>query len=194
MKVPLLIQFTGAQSTGKTTLLKAYAERYPVKVIGEISRRLQSQNIITNIDVQADSQTQMFLNAELIYEYFNKLGQNKPGEVIIAERSPICCLAYARHLKEPSDYMLKYTEKFVKSCIHRADVYIETVYFPLTFKFVTDGVRNEKSRDSINAEILQVLKEFKIPYTSLIYDNIDDRVEHLHSRINYINKVYEEII
>lgn len=176
-KESLFIQLTGAQSTGKTTLLNKVSENLnlpkwiPFITISEISRSVHRS--LGKVDVNANDYTQMCLNAELLLRRKVILDNNRYNSVIIADRSPICCLSYARHLENPSSYMLDFTESLVKCSRDN----IITLYLPPLIPFVSDEIRNKDSRYTIDLEVRNILSEFDYNYQTLNSADLQIRVD-----------------
>jgi thymidylate kinase len=191
---PLLIQFTGAQSTGKTTFAKElvrFLECSGVQVhwISEISRNFKKQGVIENIDIEADSLTQFILNDELLLQYFKYYTESNDREIIITERSPICCLAYGTLLKNQTSlhsFVLEQNRRLLH--ILRKLENIKTIYFPLAIPFEDDGIRIEESRTNIDLEIQYILNSFGIKHFVL---HLGDLRMQLVSVLDYIGYKYD---
>jgi nicotinamide riboside kinase len=185
---PILIQFTGAQSTGKTTLVKELQKLYGGKAsfIGEASRTLKAKKGIAEVDVQANSDIQIILNSELMLQYIEKLDSH-PKSIIIAERTPICCLAYGRYVKTTDShmYMLEQTERLIVAQQLRSDIKTLTFYCPLLDSFEEDGFRYKESQEMIDHMIKSILNEFNIVHYILPLTS----VKH---RIKFVQKIIEE--
>jgi len=188
--VPILLQFTGAQSTGKTTLIKALQEKYTnnVNIIGEASRKLVSVGAVDNIDVLANSDTQIILNSELMLQYLEDL-HNRTNLLTVAERTPICCLAYGKHVLPTSSfsYMLQQLDRMVIAQKLRSDIQLITFYCPLLDSFEDDGFRYQQSQKMIDEEIKSILELYNFSYITLPVMNIADRLQ-------FIEKILEKYI
>jgi len=178
---PTVIQFTGAQSTGKSSVLKELKARYSeIQCIGEVSRTLLAKQEITALDISSSSTEQMLINAELLYQYYERL--KDPYRIIIAERSAICCLAYARLLNSPTFYMLDFTERFLKATLDRKEHDLFTFYFPVSF-FIEDGIRNKESAEKVDKEIQKILQEFQIPHYIVPLGSIEQRTDFVKDTV-----------
>lgn len=183
----LFIQFTGAQSTGKTTLINSLLESeilrfYKIHPIQEVSRTLLSKKQINFLDVNAEDFDQLKISANLLLEYYSSNFIQK--DIIISERSPICNLAYTRHLKNPSNYIIEFAEKVVLSLDKR----IKTFYFPPSIAYQDDNVRNKDSRNIIDEEIQNIIKEYNIPVIN-VPNELNERIKLLTDTI--INEIKE---
>lgn len=189
----LFIQFTGTQSTGKTTLADAIQKNFSLLGIkflriSEISRSLQQSGVIKQIDTDASLVTQMVLNAELLLKYLEAITLNPVKTLILADRSPICCLGYARNLLTGfqdtvfRDYVINFTQRFV-DWSRRYQLNLRTVYFPPVIPFHSDGIRKFDSREQIDNEIQNILNEFSILPISLNDTSFTSRFDYLNTFI-----------
>jgi len=161
---PLLLQFTGAQNTGKSTLVDTLLQKYNGEKIGEISRTMRAQNLISDVDINASLLDQIMLNSELIYQYYNKILNVADDSLIIAERSPYCCLGYFDNLSSavtPAmvDYVHSYLDRFLQATFASKRVTVVTVFLPVSSEipFKEDGVRVKASQDAVNRSIRSYL-------------------------------------
>lgn len=179
----LLIQFTGAQSVGKTTLVNYLLEQYPGAVkIGEVTRNLKQWGAIDKADILASSDGQMRINAELLLQYTKAI--NDQPEMVIAERTPICCLAYAAHIDQVDKHTLDYTSRMIQTLYHIKDYIVITIYIPPTIPFVEDSIRNKESRVLIDNTIKSILQDFSIEHIVMQASDLELRKQALHAIIN----------
>ena len=174
-----LIQFTGAQSTGKSTLAwmsinKLQGIGRTVSFIGETSRTLKKNDIITDLDIKASIVDQLLINGELLVQFFERLNLARDQEIIVAERTAFCCLAYANELvknnySEGADYMLNHTLRFERAArsLANADTRVLTFYCPPNIEFVADGIRHTESQAVIDSNIKGILNLDKVPYITV---------------------------
>lgn len=188
---PLLIQFTGSQGTGKTTLVDAFLRKYEGQKIGEITRIFKAENLISGSDVYASYIDQMMLNTELLYQYFDKIGKAEKDSLIIAERSPICCWGYFENLQTPMtmkviQYIEIFLRKFIESLENRNDIDVLTIYVPLhsSIPFKEDGFRLEESRKDVDTSIFEFFDtEVKGNKFCLNEALLENRIEELENKI-----------
>ncbi len=170
---PLLIQFTGTQNTGKSTLVDTFLKKYRGEKIGEISRVMHGRNIVSDIDINASLLDQIILNSELMYQYYDKINNAEENSLIIAERSPFCCLGYFDNLScdiasEMKEYVHDYLNRFIYSTLNSNKITLVTIYIPIdeNIKFEEDGIRRKDSQYKVDLTIRKyVLGKF-------IYDTI----------------------
>jgi len=180
-----IILFTGAGSTGKTTMLKAlethFSKQFKVSVISEFIRTLIDRKVLDKVDIGADNNNQVIITAELMCRFFEKI-LNK-GQLIIAERSPVDTLAYSRHRKDSTQYVNELNERFLKVIYGFKGVKIITFYFPPILPFEEDGVRNKEGQKIIDMEICKILEEFNIDYITVSNPNFVDRFNFIKDKI-----------
>lgn len=185
-----LIQFTGAQSTGKSTVALALLDKFPGQsiFIGETTRRLKELGVLGLYDVEAGVNEQMLINAELMYQMYYGLGLQSINWNI-AERSAICCLAYARQIQKTVDtpaynHMIDFTERFLRASVYRTDVQLFTFFFDIDdLTFTDDAFRLKYSRERVNNEIKSILTEFKIPHIVVPAGTIAQRTNFIYNTV-----------
>lgn len=157
------IFFTGAQGTGKTTLMSSIPDTY--NKIQNITRStIVNNGLAYNKDGNDESQKAIF---SAYLEEFNK----HEKEFCISERSLIDVLAYTLFqgsIGKCSGETIRYQENVIKEYVqnHCTDLYI---YFPIEFDVVDDGTRStdEKYRKAIDYYIKDELKRLDVDYTTI---------------------------
>ena len=167
--------FTGAQSTGKSTILNHFKEQgYPT--ITEVVRNLAEQGVKVNEMGDEESQ-QIIFNT-----YYDLLSSKKD---YISDRGLVDVMAYTTYLysrgkisRETYEYQLGMTGKFLDEYMNDT-VYF---YFPIEFPVADDGFRstNEDFRKEIDINILNLLIKFEI-----VFIEVKGSVEE---RINIVNR------
>lgn len=162
--------FTGAQGTGKTTILNHFREN-GANVITEVVRNLTKQGVPINEQGTQEGQTTIF------NEYVRLLSEQGP---YISDRGLTDVTAYSYCLadsdKLPYSYaeaQLEQVKQFVKD---NPDVVY--FYFPIEFAVVNDGVRstNEGFRTAVDQYIKYILKEAGIPYVE-VRGTVEERIK-----------------
>lgn len=162
------IVFTGTQSVGKTTLVKAtiplLEEMYhkPVHHIAEIARKLSAQGY--TINNQSNSVTQ-----RLIEEGYAAEETANSDKVLIADRSIIDRYSYTLLSKAVDDVgLVQWYEHFIPSTCAK---YSHIFYIPLSedVKLELDGVRSsdENFRRAIDVTQQMIIDKFNIKVTRL---------------------------
>ncbi len=168
------IIFTGAQGTGKSTVLNRFKEK-GYDTITEVVRNLSKRGIKINEQGNTESQ-------KMIFNEYIKLFEQNPNAV--SDRGLTDVLAYTKYLYDngqiDSDEYLREQAVLTKS-LRFNDLYI---YFPIEFPVVDDGVRStdESFRKAIDKNILDILIKFNIPYVR-VTGTVDERVEVITNAI-----------
>ena len=170
------IIFTGAQGTGKSTILNYFKEKgYPV--ITEVVRTLAQEGIKINEEGTIKSQ-------EIIFETYKQLLSNCSG-MVFSDRgltdvvSYTAYLAIAEHNFDAMKLLIQELEAIREWNEENDAVYF---YFPIEFPVVDDGVRStdEKYRKFINDYIKFVLDYLKIDYHT-VTGTVEERIKFIEN-------------
>jgi thymidylate kinase len=141
----MLISFTGAQSTGKTTLLEVCKEKYPeFTFVDEVTRKVKREYGV-NINELGSDETQLLILAEHIKNHM------LPSDTIL-DRCIFDGYVYTKYLHEAGQVSKPILDMFVTAFDYlygRLDYIFYTE--PGDVKLVDDGVRsnNNEFRNSI---------------------------------------------
>lgn len=177
------IVFTGAQGTGKTTVLKEF-ENKGLKVITEVVRQLASKGVKINKDGDEKGQAKIFK------EYKDKLSEISLSGYI-SDRCMVDVLAYSMYLAEQGkvtdEFVQKQKKQLVKFKNENPD--IAYCYFPIEFDVVADGVRDtdEEFRAAIDHNIKAVLQEVGI-HPIIVKGTVEERVAKVQRIINWLHE------
>lgn len=184
MKNKKNIILTGAQGTGKTTILKLFSEKHPeYTVVTEVVRKLAKKDgIRVNEHGDVTSQKKIFNT------YVCKLSQNG----IISDRGLTDVMGYTDWLADEMmddveggaldfeymrerDILMRYVKEYPA-------VY---VYFPIEFAVEDDGFRStsENFRHQIDKHIKRILDDNKIPYIT-VHGTPEERLEQIEKSIS----------
>lgn len=163
---------TGAQGTGKSSLIKELSLDY--KVIDSISRRLSKTQKI-NQDADTTSQALMFdtFKSELLNDNYD-----------IYDRGLVDVMAYTMYQfrlgkVSKEEFLRQWNEFYLysKDCVY--------FYLPIEFDVVDDGTRSidENYRKEIDTNIKFLLDFFNIKYYT-ITGCVGDRVRKIEEIIN----------
>lgn len=173
------IAFTGAQSTGKTTLLEAIKQneefRYKYEFIDEITRRMIKKGLKIN---EAGSDTTQLL-------IMNEHVKNTLYTDAIMDRCALDGVVYTNWLYKKgnvSEWVYQYAENVFKKYISRYD-YI--FYLTPEFHIVDDGVRSIDTafRDEIVNLFEYYVNTFSVPVIKLT-GSVEERLEKFYNIIN----------
>ena len=168
MKTKKNIILTGAQGTGKTTVLKLFSQAHPeYSTITEVVRNLaKTDKVSVNENGNIESQRKIFGT------YCNLLSQNG----FISDRGLTDVMSYtdwvADEKMDDADGMAMgfefvREEKILRDYNNTHDVLY--VYFPIEFSVEDDGFRStsESFRKSIDKRIKHILEKNKIKYITV---------------------------
>lgn len=156
------ICLTGAQGTGKTTVLNIFREKgWPV--ITEVVRNLVKEKGIS-INKEGTDETQM-----LVFNTYKDVLGNTPAYV--SDRGLTDVISYTASGvmdDKVSEEVMTKQEEILKEFI-KANPDIVYVYFPIEFPVVADGTRStdEDYRKRIDQLIAGALRGFGLPYLTV---------------------------
>ena len=177
------IVFTGAQGTGKTTVLNEFKNQ-GFKVVTEVVRQLSKQGVKINKDGDEDGQTK-------ILGVYQELLSEVSLEGYISDRCMVDVLAYSMYLAEQGkvtdEFVQVQKEQLVKFKNENPD--IAYCYFPIEFGVVADGVRDtdEEFRAAIDHNIKAVLQEVGIQ-PIIVKGTVEERVAKVQRVINWLHE------
>lgn len=177
-KLPYIV-FSGTQSVGKTTLVKAtiplLEELYkkPVYHIAEVARKLSAQG--HNINSDSNGTTQ-----RLIEEGYVAEETANSDKVLIADRSVIDRYSYTLLSKAVEDTgLVQWYEHFIPSTCSK---YSHIFFIPLSddVKLEVDGVRSsdESFRKAVDTTQQMIINKFNIKVTRL-YGSTEQRLDQI---------------
>lgn len=168
---------TGAQGTGKTTIMNALL--VPFDKIQGITRQ-----VITQKNLPINENASEYTQKCIFDEYLNRFNNDSD---FISERSLIDVVAYTTYLyknNKVSKTFLEEQEKQLKNFINH---YSDSIYFylPILFDIQGDGVRStdKKFQKEIDDIILSLLNKYKCSYFKL-YDDLDGRISFITQYMN----------
>jgi nicotinamide riboside kinase len=172
------IAFTGAQSTGKTTLLQAVKSneefRYKYEFIDEITRRMVKKGL--KINEAGGNTTQLLIMNEHIK---NLLYQN-----VIMDRCVLDGVVYTDWLHwegKVQTWVWEYAKNVFDHYVNRYDVIF---YLKPEFDIVDDGVRSVdiSFRDEIVQRFERYIKHVRVPIVTLS-GTVEQRLEQFYNTL-----------
>lgn len=177
------IVFTGAQGTGKTTVLNQI-EASGKRVITEVVRNLASKGVKINKDGDEKGQAAIFK------EYEKLLGEIT-AEGYFSDRCLIDVVAYTMYLHETGKVSEKFLNKQIKTLqkFREANPDITYCYFPIEFPVVADGVRDmdEEFRAAIDRNIQKLMQICGVQ-PIYIRGSIEDRLQKIVRVYNWLSE------
>ncbi len=184
MKTKKNIILTGAQGTGKTTVLKLFSQAHPeYSTITEVVRNLaKTDKVSVNENGDIASQRKIFST------YCNLLSQNG----FISDRGLTDVMSYtdwvADEKTDDADGMAMgfefvREEKILRDYNNTHDVLY--VYFPIEFSVEDDGFRStsESFRRSIDKRIKHILEKNKIKYIT-VHGTPEERLKQIEDALS----------
>lgn len=169
------IGFTGASSTGKTTLAKKLCKKFAIAYIGNITRKV-AKDFPINESGNVDTQLAIML------EHFKVLSNDK----FITDRTLIDCLAVTRYLFGKEHYLVK---SFLNIISERITEYDYIIYTPIEFDAEADGERSTSDdfRKTVDDLIRRYLFSFQEMHPTLkviqVTGSVEDRLEQIYSKL-----------
>lgn len=172
------IAFTGASSTGKTTLAKALEEKLLLTYINVDSRKIIDNLNHSNID---NLNEQEFIEFQKIW-LDEKLKNENSLEQFITDRTYIDAIAYMlnRNINDNEIF-----NRYIKNM----KVYDFIFYLPVgRIPFSDDGYRSkdEASNKNVDSYILELLQKNEIKYNEVNISDFENSLEYI---LNVIGKI-----
>lgn len=174
------IAFTGASSTGKTTLAKALEKKFELKYINVDSRRIIDDLNHSNIDNLNKQEFIEFQKRWLGKKLINEKNINN----FITDRTYIDAIAYM------SNRNINNVELFY-NYIKKMDIYDFIFYLPIgRIPFLDDGYRskNKESNKNVDNFIVELLEKNSIEYYKIIIPDLERSLEYILDIIGNANE------
>lgn len=171
------IAISGAQSTGKSTLLDALKKEYiDIKFVGEITRELKNQGYKINEDGNDDTQVQ-------IMNLHKKYCQSNVDTIY--DRCALDGIVYTHYLFNKGNISEEVYNKSLNIFEEIIKEYDIICYIKPEFNIVDDGERsaNVKFRDDIVILFEYYIKKYNLEFI-LLTGSVQDRVDQVKDIVN----------
>jgi nicotinamide riboside kinase len=176
----MLISFTGAQSSGKTTLLNHWTDcRNHFKVVPEVTRKLKRQGFEINDDSNNYIDTQIAILADHLNNIFLYSNTETTGIVVdtILDRCIIDGFIYTRYFRKEGkvdEFVDKVFTYMLKRYIEKYDYIFYTS--PYDVALINDGERSMS--ESFRNKIIKLYEELildKYPNVYVLEGSVESR-------------------
>lgn len=177
------IYFTGAHSTGKTTLARYVSETYKLPMITESARIILSERELNVDSLRSDINSVDSYQTEVFHRQITE--ENKHTS-FVSDRSLLDNIAYsAQHSRVAANLVSETKFKHYLESLKDNKVIIFFVR-PSIATLKSDGVREQITWDgiiSIDAMIKLLLKLYSIRYFQINTDNMQERINFIDNII-----------
>ena len=188
-----LFTFTGAQSTGKTTLLKTVMSLYPERFeyVTEVTRRIQRMGVTINDEAKNYDLTQSLIISDHLLNYMKVHDQSDYNiKDILLDRCIVDGYIYTKYFYEQnkvSTKVMNFAEYWFKELTCKYDVIFYTN--PADVKLIDDGIRSTNN-DFRNRIIELYNTEFidKFDNICILKGSVNERLEQMKIVMLYAGK------
>jgi len=177
-----LFTFTGAQSTGKTTLLKKVKEMYPYRFdyVDEITRRIKRFGVPINNEAKSYNLTQSLIINDHLVNYTKVFeGSDETVRDLLLDRCIVDGYIYTKYFYKQgkvSSKVFNFAEYWFKELTPKYDIILYTN--PADVKLIDDGERSIDAK--FRNEIIDLYEtEFLDKYDNICILNgsVEERLE-----------------
>lgn len=182
----MIISFTGAQSTGKTTLLKTIKndERFKdFSFVDEVTRLVKKKYSLEINEAGGDDTQLAILNEHLSNYLVNKNGNAVLDRCIL---DGIVYTTYLYHTGKVNKQIAEYAENLTRILISKVDVIF---YTEPDIPLVDDGERsvNKEFRDTIINLFEEAISHYKVNVVRL-KGTVEERLETIYNTVDNYGK------
>lgn len=180
------IYYSGAHSTGKSTLARITSEIYKLHMISETARMVLSEKELAINTLRADINSVNTYQTEVFYR---QISEEEKYTEFVSDRCLIDCLAYSIQHSSISQNLL--ADIKLKEYIDELKHSNAIIFFirPSKSIMINDGVREAINWDgmiSIDAVIKTLLTIFDIRYFQIDADSIQERIRLINNVIELV--------
>jgi nicotinamide riboside kinase len=181
----MLVSFTGAQSSGKTTLLRYFLEEHQWGSVDEVTRRIRRVGFEINDDGSNYNDTQLAIFADHIQNLFAYSGKEMNN---ILDRCLVDGYIYTRYFRtqgKVNEFVDKMFSYALGKYIERYDCIFYTN--PYDVPLINDGERS--TSESFRSKIIKLYEELILNK----YPNVYILEGSIESRYNKMVEIIEDV-
>lgn len=181
----MIVSFTGAQSTGKTTLLKKCKEIYTdYEYVDEVTR-LVKRNYNVNINEGGNDVTQLLIINQHIQNTFRQLQEGKRG--VIMDRCIVDGLVYTTYLSVENK-VSRWVAEYARNVFNLLIPHVDKVFYtwPGDVPLVDDGERSVDTE--FRDKIITTFDLLFESYTDMMKDKLVILKGTVEERLNLIKE------
>ena len=181
----MLVSFTGAQSSGKTTLLRWFLENQLWLSVDEVTRRIRRTGLEINDDESNYNNTQLAIFADHIQNIFAY--SDKESNTIL-DRCIVDGFIYTRYFRTQGK-VNEFIDKMFGYALGRYIVQYDCIFYtnPYDVPLINDGERSMST--SFRNEIIKLYEELIIDK----YPNVYVLEGSVESRYNRMIEIIEDV-
>ena len=181
----MLVSFTGAQSSGKTTLLREFLESNPWGSVDEVTRRIRRGGFEINDDGLNYNDTQLAIFADHIQNLFTYSGKNMNN---ILDRCIVDGFVYTRYFRIQGK-VNEFVDKMFSYALGRYIEKYDCIFYtnPYDVPLINDGERSMSK--SFRSQIIKLYEELILGQ----YPNIYVLEGSVESRYNKMIEIIEDV-
>jgi len=179
----MILTLTGTHSTGKSTLLEALKQEYPLFYFNDSSTRDVTNPSERRLDEISDRVQGRIFHA--ICEKEHELNKIKQTQHIFMDRSFIDFTAYTLVFQEQGLLSEDFTYKIVTECENRlnSNMYSKIFYLPIEFELVDDGIRSVDK--NLQVKVDQTIQELlrNVPNVIKLTGDVQTRILQIRANL-----------
>ena len=181
----MLVSFTGAQSSGKTTLLRRFLEDYPWGSVDEVTRRIRRDGFHINDDSSSYNDTQLAIFADHMQNIFTYSGKQMNN---ILDRCIVDGFVYTRYFRRQGK-VNEFVDKMFGYALKRYIKKYDCIFYtnPYDVPLINDGERSMS--ESFRNQIIKLYEELILDK----YPNIYVLEGSVESRYNNMIEIIEDV-